>query len=130
LRHPGDHRTAAVSRLLALLLALLMPALTLIAAPAAQAAERYLCAGDPLLAELHSGAVDADDIPNSNGGTLPGGFIVLQWRGVSLQLPRTNNAGTPSYSDGRWWWQAADPAHPDFAQRRGVWETYACEAEA
>ncbi len=67
------------------------------------------------------------DIPNSSSGTVPGAFIVLQWRGVSLQLPRTNNAGTPSYSDGRWWWQALDPDHPEFAQRRGDWETYSCD---
>lgn len=58
---------------------------------------------------------------------MPGAFIVLQWRGVSLQLPRTNNAGVPSYTDGRWWWQVIDPDHPDFAQRRGAIETYACE---
>jgi len=117
-----------VIRLLALLLALVVPCLALINPPAAQAAGHYLCAGDPLVATEHSGAVDAPGIPNSTAGTLPGAFIVLQWRGVSLQLPRTNNAGPPSYSDGRWWWQALDSQHPDFAQRRGDWERYACEA--
>lgn len=114
-------------QLLALLLALVMPLIAPPAAAAGQPLEHYRCAGESLVAELHNGAVDAADIPNSNGGTLPGAFIVLQWRGVSLQLPRTNNAGTPSYSDGRWWWQASDPHHPDFAQRRGEWEHYACE---
>lgn len=119
--------------LLALLLALLLPLEGLIAAPAAlaagesQRAERYLCEGDPLLAVVHAGAVDAPQIPNSTGGTVPGAFLVLQWRGVSLQLPRTNNAGSPSYSDGRWWWQATDPAHPRFAQRLGDWQDYSCE---
>jgi hypothetical protein len=49
---------------------------------------------------------------------------------VSLQLPRTNNSGTPSYSDGRWWWQASDADHPEFAQRRGDWERYSCERAA
>jgi len=92
--------------------------------------QHYRCDGDPLVATAHSGAVDAADIPNSSAGTLPGAFIVLEWRGVSLQFPRTNNAGSPSYSDGRWWWQALDPDHPDFAQRRGDWESYACEASA
>ena len=89
----------------------------------------YLCEGEPLIAEVHIGAVDAPGIPNTAAGTVPGAFIVLQWRGVSLQLPRTNNAGIPSYSDGRWWWQALDPGHPDFAQRRGDWENYSCEAQ-
>ena len=121
-----------MTQLLALLLALLLPLAGLIAAPAPAAAapmtaQRYLCDGEPLLAEVHNGAVDAPGIPNSAGGTVPGAFLVLQWRGVSLQLPRTNNAGTPSYSDGRWWWQASDTDQPEFAQRRGDWEHYRCE---
>ena len=113
--------------LLAALVAALIPLLPLIHPASAEAAEHYLCAGDPLSAEVVAGAVDAPGIPNSSGGTVPGAFIVLQWRGVSLQLPRTNNAGVPSYSDGRWWWQALDPDQPDFAQRRGDWESYRCE---
>jgi len=125
-----------VTQLLALLLAVLLPLVGLIAAPSPAVADptadsattqHYLCAGEPLLAEVHNGAVDAPGIPNSTAGTVPGAFIVLQWRGVSLQLPRTNNAGTPSYSDGRWWWQALDADHPEFAQRRGDWEHYSCE---
>jgi hypothetical protein len=118
-----------VTQLLALLLAVLLPLWGLIASPA-QAAEHYLCDGDPLVAAVHSGAVDAPGIPNSSAGTVPGAFLVLEWRGVSLQLPRTNNAGTPSYSDGRWWWQALNPDQPAFAQRRGDWEYYSCERAA
>jgi hypothetical protein len=140
LRHPDHRRLTTVTALptqltrplLTLLLALLLPLAGLIAAPAAwasesQPAERFRCEGELLQAVVHTGAVDAPQIPNSASGTVPGAFIVLQWRGVSLQLPRTNNAGTPSYSDGRWWWQALDADHPDFAQRRGEWEHYACE---
>ncbi len=123
-----------MTTLLSLLLTLLLPLGALIAVPEeAWALERYLCNGEPLQAEVHAGAVDAPGIPNSAGGTVPGAFIVLRWQGVSLQLPRTNNAGSPSYSDGRWWWQAADPAHPAFAQRtggRGDLERYSCEAQA
>jgi len=114
-----------VTRLLSLLLVLLM----LLPAPAAWAAqrpERYLCDGDALVAMPYNGAVDAREIPNSDGSTVPGAFIVLQWRGVSLQLPRTNNAGIPSYTDGRWWWQALDPDRPDFKEHRGGLTTYAC----
>ena len=112
-------------RLLSLVVALLM----LLAAPAAWATavpERYLCDGDALEATLHTGAVDANKIPNSEGGTVPGAFIVLRWRGLSLQLPRTNNAGIPSFTDGRWWWQAVDPDRPDFREHRGTFKTYAC----
>ena len=125
--------------LLSLLLALVLPLLAgLGLAPAAVAAQpqpqiqHFVCAGDPLVATVHTGAVDAPGIPNSAGGTVPGAFIVLEWRGVTLQLPRTNNAGSPSYTDGRWWWQARDPEHPDFAQRTGVsgsLEPYRCEAQ-
>jgi len=126
-----------VTSLLALLQASLLTlvlavALTLLPAPPAWAAaaaadvQRYVCAGEPLQASVYRGAVDAPAIPNSDGGTVPGGFIVLEWRGVRLQLPRTNNAGVPSYTDGRWWWQATDPDHPSFAERRGGVTTYPC----
>ena len=114
-----------MTRLLSLVLVLLL----LLVAPASWAAavpEHYLCDGDGLEATLHNGAVDASEIPNSEGGTVPGAFIVLQWRGLSLQLPRTNNAGIPSYTDGRWWWQAVDPDRPNFREYRGSVKTYAC----
>ena len=114
-----------MTRLLSLVLVLLM----LVSAPAAWAApvpERYLCDGDGLEATLHNGAVDASEIPNSEAGTVPGAFIVVQWRGHSLQLPRTNNAGIPSYTDGRWWWQPVDPDRPIFKEYRGSVKTYAC----
>ena len=96
----------------------------------APATTAYRCEGDPLIAEVHQGAVDAPGIPNSDGGTVPGAFLVLRWRGLQLQLPRTNNAGPPSYTDGRWWWQALDPDHPDFAERRGGVTRFACERDA
>jgi len=114
-----------VIRLLSLVVALLV----LLVSPAASAAavpERYLCDGDALEAILHNGAVDASEIPNSEGGTVPGAFIVLRWRGLSLQLPRTNNAGIPSFTDGRWWWQAVDPDRPNFREDRGSVKTYLC----
>jgi len=89
--------------------------------------DAYLCDGDPLRAQVEAGAVDAADIPNAELGTVSGAYVVLQWRGVSLQLPRTNNAGIPSFSDGRWWWQVEDPEHPSVAQRRGAIERYSCD---
>ena len=105
----------------------------LVSAPTALAssdrAQHYLCGGEPLEAIAFNGPVDAADIPNSSGGTLPGAFLVLRWRNGTLQLPRTNNAGVPSYTDGRWWWQALDPDHPEFAQLRGDVQQYRCEPE-
>jgi hypothetical protein len=89
----------------------------------------YLCGGDPLQADVFAGAVDAPAIPNMAAGTPPGAYVVLAWRGVRLQLPRTNNAGAPSYTDGRWWWSPVDPEHPEFKQRRGGVESYICERE-
>ena len=92
----------------------------------------WICEGDRLSVETIDlgreamGAL-ADSIPNTAKGTVPGDGILIHWRGVTLQLPRTNNAGVPSYTDGRWWWRAEDPDHPDFRQRRGAIETYSCE---
>ena len=92
----------------------------------------WICEGDRLSVETIDlgreamGAL-ADSIPNTAKGTVPGDGILIHWRGVTLQLPRTNNAGVPSYTDGRWWWRAEDPDHPDFRQRRGAMETYSCE---
>ena len=91
--------------------------------------DAYLCDGDPLQAEVFAGAVDAPGIPNISAGTPPGAFVVLRWRGVSLQLPRTNNAGAPSYTDGRWWWSPVDPEHPEFRQRRGTVQSFFCERQ-
>lgn len=71
----------------------------------------------------------AGAIPNMADGTVPGDVVLLQWRGLTLQLPRTNNAGAPSYTDGRWWWQVEDPEHPDFRQRRGAIVSYSCNLE-
>ena len=51
------------------------------------------------------------------------------WETIALQLPRTNNAGAPSFTDGKWWWSLEDPAHPRFRLRRGggAVEDFACE---
>lgn len=113
-----------------LMLPLVVPAPAWAAGQAPLQVDRYLCEGDPLEAQVFAGAVDAPGIPNTSAGTPPGAYVVLAWRGVSLQLPRTNNAGAPSYTDGRWWWRAADPDQPEFQQRRGAVETYSCERPA
>ncbi|MEB3234428.1 MAG: hypothetical protein VKM98_03275 [Cyanobacteriota bacterium] len=114
--------------LLSLLLSLVLPMAPIWAAgPEPLQQDQYLCDGDPLEAAVFAGAVDAPDLPNTAAGTAPGAYVVLQWRGVSLQLPRTNNAGAPSYTDGRWWWQATNPQQPQFRQRRGEVETYNCQ---
>ena len=88
--------------------------------------DNYVCEGDPLQAALYPGAVDAVGIPNTVAGTAPGAYVVLQWRNLRLQLPRTNNAGAPSFTDGRWWWSPVDPDQPEFRQRRAVVQTYSC----
>jgi len=113
------------------------PALTLAAGsspasaglPATAPAVRYRCGGDLLLARSENGAVDAVAIPNISAGTPPGAFVVLEWRGISLQLPRTNNAGAPSYTDGRWWWSLENPDQPSFRLRRGAIEEFPCSRE-
>lgn len=100
-----------------------------ISKPATAPAVRYRCGGDPLLARTENGAVDAVAIPNTSAGTPPGAFVVLEWRGISLQLPRTNNAGPPSYTDGRWWWSLENPDQPRFRLRRGAIEEFPCSRE-
>jgi hypothetical protein len=124
---PAARENTLLNALVAMAVGLLM----LLTAPSADASssavQHFLCGGDPMDVLAFNGAVDAAEIPNSNANTVPGAFLVLRWRTLSLQLPRTNNAGVPSYSDGRWWWQALDPDHPDFAQLRGNREPYSCE---
>ena len=127
----GSRRIQLLIQLL-LVITLLVFAVMLTAARPVSAA--WICDGDRLTAEPIQLGRDAfgsmaQPIPNIADGTVPGDVILLKWRGVSLQLPRTNNAGTPSYTDGRWWWQAEDPEHPDFRQRRGGIVTYACSPE-
>ena len=93
----------------------------------------FRCDGLPLTATLHGGAVDDPAIPNSSAGTLPGAFVQLKWQqageAITLQLPRTNNAGPPSFTDGKWWWSLEDPNHPRFRLRqgRGEIQDFACE---
>ncbi len=123
-----------MQRLLTILLTALM--LVLPAAPAradsTPAAELFSCDGSELEAVVNPGAVDATGIPNISGGTAPGAYVVLRWREVTLQLPRTNNAGPPSFSDGKWWWSLEDPEHPRFRLRRGLGdiEDFSCSAQA
>ena len=91
----------------------------------------WLCEGDRLSVEITRGAVDATGltagIPNSLEGTLPGDGVLLRWRDLKLQLPRTNNAGAPSYTDGRWWWRMVDASAPEFWERRGTVIRHQCE---
>ncbi|MEA5416672.1 hypothetical protein [Synechococcus sp. BA-132 BA5] len=95
---------------------------------AAAEAIPYRCDGDLLLATSDNGAVDAPGIPNTAAGTVPGATVLLEWRDLRLQLPRTNNAGPPSYTDGLWWWSLEDPQQPRFLHRRGAIERFSCQA--
>ncbi len=93
---------------------------------------RFLCDGEPLTATVERGAVDAVGIPNSADGTVPGSFVVLEWRQVRLQLPRGNDAGAPVFSDGKWLWSPEDPEHPGQPLLRlrrpgGDAQAFACE---
>jgi hypothetical protein len=75
--------------------------------------------------------MDDPTIPDPSDAPVPvGGGVVLRWRQVSLQLPRTNNAGPASFSDGQWWWSLEDPARPRFRHHRPLGETeeFACAA--
>ncbi len=91
----------------------------------------WICEGDRLSVEVTQGAVDltglTQGIPNTSEGTLPGDGVVLRWRDLELQLPRTNNAGSPSYTDGRWWWRVVDASAPEFWERRGSVIRHQCE---
>jgi hypothetical protein len=91
----------------------------------------WVCDGDRLSVEITRGAVDVtglmEGIPNSAEGTLPGDGVLVRWRDMVLQLPRTNNAGSASFTDGRWWWRVADASAPEFFERRGSVIRYQCE---
>ena len=94
----------------------------------------WMCDGDRLSIEITRGAVDdtglTEGIPNSLEGTLPGDGVLVRWRDLALQLPRTNNAGAPSYTDGRWWWRVVDASAPEFWERRGTVIHHQCEGFA
>ena len=122
------------ARLIQPLLVFIVSVFTLLGTAVLPVSAAWICDGDQLTAEPIQLGRDAfgsmaQPIPNIADGTVPGDVILLKWRGVTLQLPRTNNAGAPSYTDGRWWWQVEDPEHPDFRQRRGGIVTYACSPE-
>ena len=104
--------------LLALVLLLGRAPLQAAAPPAAPLL--YRCDGDLLEARADNGPVDAPGIPNTVAGIPPGAYVVLRWRELRLQLPRTNNGGPASYSDGQWWWSLEDPEQPSFRQRLGL----------
>jgi hypothetical protein len=112
--------------LLALLLSLLPITSTAQALEQPLQVEHYVCEGAPLQVAVYAGAVDAQGIPNTVAGTVPGAYVLLQWQDLSLQLPRTNNAGSPSYTDGRWWWSPVDQERPEFKQRRASVTSYSC----
>jgi hypothetical protein len=92
--------------------------------------QTYRCDGDPLIAQLERGPMDDAAFPDPSSAPVPvGGGVVLRWRGLSLQLPRTNNAGPASFSDGKWWWSLEDPAQPRFRLRQplGAVKEFSCE---
>ena len=99
-------------------------------ASAAEPGRAYTCDGDPLQAEFQPGPVDAVGIPNTLAGTLPGASVVLRWQGQQLPLPRTNDAGSPTYSDGKWSWREADADHALLRLRRpgGDQQEFRCAA--
>ena len=82
----------------------------------------WVCDGDRLNVEITRGAVDLtglpEGIPNTLEGTLPGDGVLLHC---------TNNAGAPSYTDGRWWWRVVDESAPEFWERRGTVTRHHCE---
>ena len=92
----------------------------------------WSCDGEPLSVRLMSGAVDLrglpPNVPNTEGNTAPGDGVLIKWRGQTLQLPRTNNAGAPSYTDGRWWWRVLNPEQAEWKERRGQIFSYTCQA--
>lgn len=93
-------------------------------------AQIYRCDGEPLTALLERGAMDEVTIPDPSSALVPiGGYVVLQWQGLSLQLPRTNNAGPASFTDGKWWWSLEDQDHPRFRLRGGLGaiQDFACD---
>ena len=136
-RRPGAPQALPLlAKVLTLLLALL-PVLLHSPSPAwadtAPVPQTYRCDGDPLTALLVRGPVDDPTLPDPSSAPVPvGGSVVLRWRDLSLQLPRTNNAGQASFSDGKWWWSLEDPTHPRFRLRQplGTIQDFVCEAAA
>ncbi|WP_338442630.1 hypothetical protein VZG28_06675 [Synechococcus elongatus IITB4] len=96
-------------------------------AQAARTEVTYVCADAPLVALYDNGPVDDPRVNNQLAGTLPGAFVVLRWRDLNLQLPRTNIEGAPSYSDNKWFWSLSDPDHPTFFVKVGDRQDFPCD---
>jgi hypothetical protein len=128
---PWDRGRLASGLLPLLLLVLLgmMPTVKAAQALPLGPPQTFLCDGDPLIATVDGGPVDAVGIANTSKGTVPGAFVVLEWRQLRLTLPRTNNAGPPSYTDGQWWWSMEDPARPTFRLRAGESHGFDCRPQ-
>ncbi|WP_126147618.1 hypothetical protein [Synechococcus elongatus] len=114
-------RLAAIAIALVLWLGLQPTAL------AARTEVTYSCVQEPLVALYDNGPVDDPRVNNQLTGTLPGAFVVLRWRNLNLQLPRTNIAGAPTYSDNKWFWGLTDPEHPTFFLKVGDRQDFACD---
>ena len=103
-------------------------ALVLLILPSPALAD-WCCDGDRLSLETISGGVDVrgltGGIPNTSNGTLPGDGILLHWRDDPAAHQQQRHSR--GYTDGRWWWRAVDPDHPEFKQRRGEIVRYVCE---
>ncbi len=131
IRSPAWRRLLPIVRAMAWLLIAVLTLAGSARADSSLPTGSYRCDGDPLTALLVRGAMDDPGMADPSSGDVPvGGFVVLQWRDLTLQLPRTNNAGPASFTDGQWWWSLDASGRPNIRQRRGRGDiqNFNCEA--
>ncbi len=88
--------------------------------------QHYSCGGDPLLARVETRFDlfgELDPLPASGP---PDSLVVLQWRNLTLQLPRSQDPGPASYTNGTWTWDGTDSRHPRLSLLREERQDFPC----
>ena len=85
-----------MTTLFRVLLALLLPLVSLGVAPQASALDHYRRTGEPLPAHVPPGPVYTPDIPNTSAGTVPSPFLFLPSPGATRPPPRPHHAWPPT----------------------------------
>ncbi len=88
----------------------------------------FECDGKSLEATIYNNQNGDFAIVNPNELIDAGGFVVLNWNGKELMLPRSFNANEASFTDGKWWWGYAEPNPPLLRHResKGEIKDFSC----
>ncbi len=95
---------------------------------------KFICESEPLNVTIYNNLNGDYQIAHDLENIDAGAFALIKWKGLSIMIPRTFNAGEISFSDRKWWWSYQDREnpldidHPRFRHllQRGQIEDYSC----